>query len=302
MFRKGQNYRIFINGGVVAEETSCSVTRGVDTESAANKDLASDSTAGDIGGATPVAMYKNMQFQVEAQGEGAIALFLTALALMNADGGSVGWAPTNGTNNRTPQGSVRYVKAICNDLTINAPNRQPVTCSAQFTAIPGTPSTTTASSQGSLSANGYTVLRGEFLRLFIGRSVKTVIAQATNCSLHLSLSLEDATTKDETSTSGSTTLNFKSQAPTQINYDISSECIYEGGLHNLTEGTTYTWSLAKAIGVNQSSMGDKLVSGMAMLTNLTANAPVNQSITYSGTFTGVGVLITTEDEEQSIGQ
>jgi hypothetical protein len=69
MFRKGQNYRIFINGSVVAEETSCTVTRGVDTEDAANKDLAADSTSGDIGGANPVAMYKNMQFQVEAQGE-----------------------------------------------------------------------------------------------------------------------------------------------------------------------------------------------------------------------------------------
>ena len=34
MFRKGQNYRIFINGSVVAEETSCTVTRGVDTEDA----------------------------------------------------------------------------------------------------------------------------------------------------------------------------------------------------------------------------------------------------------------------------
>jgi len=294
MFRKGQNYRIFINGSVVAEETSCTVTRGVDTEDAANKDLASDSTAGDIGGANPVAMYKNMQFQVEAQGEGAIALFLTAMSLMTSDGGAVGWAPTNGTNNRTPQGSVNYVKAICNDLTINAPNRQPVTCSAQFTAIPGTPSTTTASAQGSLSAVGYTVLRGEFLRLFLGASSSgAVIAQATNASLHLSLSMEDATTKDDTSASA-TTLDYRSQVPTQINYDISSDCIYEGGLHNLTVGVTYSWSLAKASGAGQATKGDVLASGSAMLTNLTANASVNQSITYSGTFTGVGVLDTTE--------
>lgn len=295
MFRKGQNYRIFINGGVVAEETSCSVTRGVDTEDASNKDLASDSTSGEIGGANPIPTYKNMQFQVEAQGEGAIALFLTAIALMNADGGAVGWAPTNGTNNRTPQGNVNYVKAICNDLTINAPNRQPVTCSAQFTAIPGTPATTTASTQSSLSAIGYTVLRGEFLRLFLGASSSgAVIAQATNCSLHLSLSLEDATTKDDTSAS-SEQLDYKAQAPTQINYDITSDCIYEGGLHNLTEGNTYAWSLAKASGAGQATKGDVLASGTAMLTNLTANAPVNQSITYSGTFTGVGVLDTTEE-------
>lgn len=296
MFRKGQNYRIFIDGNVVAEETSCSVTRGVDTEDASNKDLAADSTSGEIGGANPVATYKNAQFQVEAQGEGAIALFLTALALMNADGGAVGWAPTNSTKNRTPQGNVNYVKAICNDLTINAPNRQPVTCSAQFTAIPGTPTIRVPSSQGTLPAAGYTVLRGEFLRLFLGNSgSEAVIAQATNASLHLSLSLEDATTKDDTSASSST-LDYKSQAPTQINYDISSDCIYEGGLHNLTEGSSYKWSLAKASGNGQATMGDVLASGTAMLTSLVANATVNQNVTYNGAFTGIGTLDADESE------
>lgn len=301
MYRKGQNYRIFINGSVVAEETSCSVTRGVDTEDASNKDLASDSTSGEISGANPVATSKNAQFQVEAQGEGAIALFLTALALMNAYGGAVGLAPTNSTNNRTPQGNVNYVKAICNDLTINAPNRQPVTCSAQFTAIPGTPTIRVPSSQGTLSAAGYTVLRGEFLRLFLGASgSEAVIAQATNCSLHLSLSMEDATTKDDTSASSST-LDYKAQAPTQINYDISSDCIYEGGLHTLTEGTTYHWTLAKASGNGQATMGDVLASGNAMLTSIVANAPVNQNITYNGSFTGVGVLdaASSDSEEES---
>lgn len=296
MFRKGQNYRIFIDGNVVAEETSCSVTRGVDTEEANNKDLAADSSSGEIGGANPVATFKNAQFQVEAQGEGAIALFLTALALMNADGGAVGWAPTNSTKNRTPQGNVNYVKAICNDLTINAPNRQPVTCSAQFTAIPGTPTIRVPSSQGTLPAAGYTVLRGEFLRLFLGNSgSEAVIAQATNASLHLSLSLEDATTKDDTSASSST-LDYKSQAPTQINYDISSDCIYEGGLHNLTEGSSYKWSLAKASGNGQATMGDVLASGTAMLTSLVANATVNQNVTYNGAFTGIGTLGADESE------
>lgn len=299
MFRKGQNYRIFIDGNVVAEETSCSVTRGVDTEDASNKDLAADSSSGEIGGANPVATYKNAQFQVEAQGDGAIALFQTALDLMNADGGAVGWAPTNSTNNRTPQGSVNYVKAICNDLAINAPNRQPVTCSAQFTVVPGTPSVSAASSQGTLSATGYTVLRGEFLRLFLGASgSEAVIAQATNCSLHLSLSMEDATTKDDTSASSST-LDYKAQTPTQINYDISSDCIYEGGLHTLTEGTTYRWSLAKASGNGQATMGDVLASGNAMLTSLVANAAVNQNITYNGSFTGVGVLDAASSNEEN---
>jgi hypothetical protein len=314
MFRKGQNYRIFINGSVVAEETSCTVTRGVDTEDAANKDLAADSTYGNIGGANPVAMYKNMQFQVEAQGEGAILLFQSALLLMNTVGGNVAWGPTSGTNNRAPDvTSLRAVKAICNDLTINAPNRQPVTCTAQFIAIPGNVSPHVEPNPYMPSFN---VLRGEFLRLFLGGTNSIVIAQATNVSLHISLSMEDATTKDDTSASA-TQLDFKSQVPTQINYDISSECIYEGGLHTLTVGEPYPWSLAKASGEGQATKGDMLVFGTAMLTNLTANAAVNQSITYSGTFTGVGVLntpktsnslrnsestATTEEEEQQEGE
>ena len=287
MFRKGQNYRIFINDRVVAEETSCTVTRGVDTEEAANKDLAADSTYGNISGANPVAMYKNMQFQVEAQGEGAIRLFQTALSLMNSTGGYVAWGPTTGTNNRTPEGFLNAVHAICNDLTINAPNRQPVTCTAQFIAVPGFSSTHTEDNPYVPSFN---VLRGEFLRLFLGASGSdAVIAQATNVSLHISLSMEDSTTKDDTSASA-IRLDFKSQVPTQINYDISSECIYEGGLHILIEGESYSWSLAKASGEGQATKGDVLASGTAMLTNVTANAAVNQSITYSGTFTGVGVL------------
>jgi len=137
MYRKGQNYRIFINGSVVAEETSCTVTRGVDTEDASNKDVAPDSTSGDIGGNQPIAMYKNMTISVDAEGDGAESLFTAALALMTPEGGTVGFAPTNGAQNRV--GSPTNVTAICNDLVINAPNRQPITCTAQFTVI-NTPS------------------------------------------------------------------------------------------------------------------------------------------------------------------
>ena len=292
MFRKGQNYRIFIEGAVVAEETSCTVTKGVDTEDASNKDLAADSSSGEIGGQTPVAVYKNMTFQVEAEGEGAKALFSSALALMSSEGGAVGWAPTNGTNNRS--GSPTYVQAICNDLTINAPNRQPVTCSAQFTVISDTASAG-SDTPGEVTT---TILRGEFLRLFLTGS-PGYIAAATNCSLHLSLSLEDATTKDVTSSSSSANLGYKAQEPTTISYDITSECLYDGGgLANLTVGTTYGWELADASGAHQQTEGSVLASGSAMLTSLVTNATVNQNITYSATFTGVGVLEDQSPQQQ----
>ena len=284
MFRKGQNYRIFIAGQVVVEETSCTVTRGVDTQDAANKDTTYDSTVAGIGGAYPVATFKNMQFQVEAQGLGAKKLFQMAFAMMNATGGPIGWAETSGAANpgeHNREGTPTYVRAICNDLTISAPNRQPITCSAQFTVIPGT-----VSEIPTVAASAATrpVLNGEFLRLFFGNRV---VAKATNVSVHYSLSLEDETTKDITS-SGAGRIDYKAQAPTQLNYDITSECLYDGGLDSLTEGDEYDWELSDASGDGQATEGQVLCGGTAMLTSLVANAPVNQNVTYSATFTGIG--------------
>lgn len=291
MYRKGQNLRCFINGAVVGAETNLTITKGVDTEDGMNKDLAADSTAGAVGGQNPIPVYKNMTFQVEAQGSGAKDLFVRALALMNATGGAVGFAPTTGDYNRT--GSPTSVQAICNDLTITAPNRQPVTCSAQFTVISDTPS----GSGGVAPQVEISVLRGEFLRLFLSGEDITYIALATNVSLHLSLSLEDGTTKDTPSSSAANSLGYKTQEPTLINYDITADCLYDGGLGTLEQGTTYDWELADASGPNQQTEGTVLASGSAMLTNLTENAPVQQNITYNATFTGVGIL----DQQQTNG-
>lgn len=284
MYRKGQNLRCFIQGAVVGAETNLTITRGVDTEDGQNKDLASDSTTGVPGGQNPIVVYKNLTFQVEAQGSGAKDLFVRALALMNATGGAVGFAPTDSTNNRTAESAVQSFQAICNDLTLTAPNRQPVTCSAQFTVI----SDTATGSGGVAPAVETSILRGEFLRLFLSDKLPTYIAYATNVSLHLSLSLEDASTKDTTSPANS--VGYKDQQPTLVNYDISSDCLYDGDLGSLSVGMTYAWELADASGNHQQTEGSIIASGNAMLTNLNENAPVGQNITYNATFTGVGIL------------
>lgn len=110
--------------------------------------------------------------------------------------------------------------------------------------------------------------------------------------------MEDATTKDDTSAS-SAQLDYKAQAPTQVNYDITSDCLYDGGLGNLTEGSTYQWELSDASGEGQATKEDSLAGGTAMLTSLVANAPVNQNITYNASFTGIGVLTTYETTENT---
>lgn len=282
MYRKGQNLRCFINGGLVGAETNLTITRGVDTEDGQNKDLVGDSTAGTPSGQYPVPIWKNMTFQVEAQGTGAEDLFTRALALMNSTGGSVGFGATDGDYNRDGSATGTF-QAICNDLAINGPNRQPVTCSAQFTVI----SATATGSGSTAPAVETTILRGEFLRLFLTGQTPKYIGLATNVSLHLSLSLEDATTKDDTSSS---TPGFKKQEAVTVNYDITSDCLYTGGLGGLSEGTIYAWELAPASGANQQTKGTAIASGNAMLTSLIENAPVAQNITYSATFTGVGLL------------
>ena len=287
--------RCFINGGCVAAETSMSTTRGVDTEDASNKDLVSDSVTGSIAGALPIALYKNRTFQVEAQGNGAINLYARAKALMTATGGAVGFAETSGENNRTGS-PASYYQAICNDLVLNAPNRQPATCTAQFMVI----SDTASGTGDEAPAVEYEILRGEFVRLFIGDSYKP-IALATGFSLHLSLNMEDATTKDDTSSmSSSSDLDYKKQEPTTINYDISVDSLYGGNgtaqdIAGLIEGVTYDWKVAMASGPNQWSIGETISSGQAMLTNAGTQAATSQNITQNATFTGVGVL----DEDSS---
>lgn len=296
MFRKGQNYRVFIGNNVVAEETSCSITRGVDTESANNKDIAADSTSGEISGDVPVATYKTLTIQVEAQGVGAKTLFAAAFDLMKDGGGDVGFAPTTGVNNAV--GTPTYYKAICNDLTINAPNQQPVTCSAQFTVIPGTPGAHTPVVPSPVDPATYRVLKGEFLRLFDDEGYAVVYA--TSVSLHVSLSMEESTTKDDDSTNA---LGYKSQTPTMINYDITSECLYGGGIGGWTEGDVFDWDICDASGSQQRTKGTALAWGTAMVTNIAMNAPVNGNITWSATLTGVGKLNpdTSDDDDSNEG-
>lgn len=290
MRRKGQNLRCFINGACVAAETSLSITRGVDTEDASNKDLVGDSNVGGIAGTHPIAMYKNRTFQVEAQGNGAINLFARAKALMTSAGGAVGFADTKETNNRIVDGSVNYYQAICNDLTLNAPNKQPVTCTAQFMVI----SDTATGSGDTAPAATYEILRGEFVRLFFGASEKP-IALATGFSLHLSLNMEDSSTKDDTSSMSSSDLDYKKQEPTTISYDISADSLYGGNgdaqdIAGMQEGNTFAWKAATAAGANQWDPVETLASGQAMLTNAGTQAATSQNITQNATFTGVGVL------------
>ena len=152
MYRKGHNYRIWIDSHIVAEETSCTITKGVDTEDATNKDTAPGSQT--LGAGELETIYKTQTIQVEAEGEGAEKLYTAAKELMNATGGELTYAPTaDGNQNRIVDGTATYVWVICTDLTITATNRQSITCSAQFTVVPEPASPPNSTSNSDFSSS-----------------------------------------------------------------------------------------------------------------------------------------------------
>jgi hypothetical protein len=116
-------------------------------------------------------------------------------------------------------------------------------------------------------------------------------------SLHCSLSLEDATTKD---TEG----EWVVQEPTALSYDISTGALVRSGetitsqvgakslsdLETIYEaGTPVKWAIANVNGDNnRTKVGSAIVSGLATLTTLTINGPNRQVADYTAQMQGYG--------------
>ena len=142
--------------------------------------------------------------------------------------------------------------------------------------------------------------KGQFVRLFLGSdntaAPAKVIGSASSLSLHVSVSLEEATTKD---TEG----NWQIQEPTGITYDISTSALVRGndtitssvqaqGLADLESifeaGTPVKWLIANVSGANQRTKGTTIVSGSCIVQNLTLNGPNRQNATYDASLAGYG--------------
>jgi hypothetical protein len=149
-----------------------------------------------------------------------------------------------------------------------------------------------------VSANSYT--KGQFVRLFLSSDNTTapskVIAAAKSLSLHVSMQLENATTKD---TQGS----WDIQEPTGLSYDISTSALVRGNdtitssvdaqdlasIESIYEtGTPVKWQIANVSGDNQRTKGSVIASGSVLLTQLTMNAANRQNATYDAQLTGYG--------------
>lgn len=299
---KGQNLRILAetfegsSWACIGMATNCTITLTNNTEDASTKD--------DVGLSTkPEVVSKAWSVQVDSLNVlNAAAMLTAAKSMQKVD---IMWDEVVTSDNQTPvPGSsvaayARKGKAYLSDLTISFNDRENSAKNLQFTGasqlevIPPT-----GMSYDVLDPGSYT--KGQFVRLFLGSDNTTtpgkVIAYAKQLQLHVSLQMEDATTKD---TEG----NWQIQEPTGLSYDITSNALVRGGdiitsqaqAQGLSEveaifeaGTPVKFQIANVSGANNRTKGAVIMSGSVIVSQLTINAQNRQNATYDTTLNGYG--------------
>lgn len=295
---KGQNFRILTYDTVASKfkcigmATSCTVNLTANTDDASTKD--------DIGGAQkPTVTNKNWQVSVESLSVADTAAILTAIK--NYQKFTLLWDEVATSDNQTPveAGFARTGSAYLNDATFTFDDRTNSQKSLQFTGVGQLAKITdTPAFEEITPSSAYT--KGQFVRLFLGSdntaTPAKVIASAKSLSLHVSLSLEDATTKD---TDG----NWQVQEPTGISFDISSNALVRSGdtITSSVQGQALAdlmdvyeasepvkFQIANVSGANQRTKGTVIVSGSVVITALNISAQNRQNATYDATLTGYG--------------
>lgn len=289
---KGQNFRIFLGDKVVGMATNCTCTLTGNTEDASHKDLVSMAQA-------PSIVSKSWSVSVESLDVTDIAAVLTAIK--NQTPFTLKWDETAITDNQTALAAsyARTGTAYLNDVTFTWDDRTNSTKSLQFTGsgplekIVGEPTT-------DVITPSTTYTKGQYVRLFLGSdntaTPSKVIAAAKQLSLHVSMTLEDATTKD---TDG----DWQAQEPTGLAYDISTTALIRSGdtitssvaaqslpdIEEIYEASLpVKWLIAPVSGANQRTKGTTIVSGSVVLTQLTLNGPNRQNADYSASLSGFG--------------
>ena len=297
MILKGQNFRILTFDSTASKfkcvgmATNCTVTLTNNTEDASTKD--------DVGmAAKPTMTSQGWSVQVDSLDVSDAAAMLTAIKSLTPF--TLMWDETDTTDNQTGEQATfaRKGSAYLNDATFNFNDRENATKSLQFTGSGALETISSTPSYEAVSASAYT--KGQFVRLFLSSDntaapVK-VIAAAKSLSLHVSMTLEDATTKD-------TTGNWQIQEPTGLSYDISTSALVRGNdtiysavaaqdlasIESIYEaGTPVKWKICNVSGANQRTAGAVIASGSVLLTQLTLNGPNRQNATYNAQLTGYG--------------
>ena len=297
MILKGQNFRILTFDSTASKfkcvgmATNCTVTLTNNTEDASTKD--------DVGMAQkPTMTSQGWSVSVESLDVSDAAAMLTAIKSLTPF--TLMWDETATSDNQTGEQAAfaRKGQAYLNDATFNFNDRENATKSLQFTGSGALEAISSTPSYEAVSASAYT--KGQFVRLFLSSDNTTapakVIAAAKSLSLHVSMTLEDATTKD-------TTGNWQIQEPTGLSYDISTSALVRGNdtitsavaaqdlasIESIYEaGTPVKWKICNVSGANQRTAGAVIASGSVLLTQLTLNGPNRQNATYDAQLTGYG--------------
>lgn len=290
---KGQNVRLFVNRQVVGMATTCTITLTGNTEDASTKD--------DVGMASkPTITSKSWSASVESLSMVDAALLLQIIKTNTPV--ELIWDETATSDNKTEQHAAysRMGRAYLNDISLNFNDRENSAKSLQLAGIGAITKIETWHSTAPM-AGSYT--KGQFVRLFVGSDNSAVpakvIAAAKQLTFHVSVSLEDATTKD---TSG----DWQIQEPTGISWDISTNALVRSGeeitsdveaqgfaeLEEIYEaGLPVKFQISNVSGDNQRTKGTVIVSGSVVLTQLQLNGPNRQNADYSAQFNGYGEYV-----------
>jgi predicted secreted protein len=294
---KGQNIRILLQDGnvfkVVGKSTNATITLTGNADDVSTKD--------DVALANkPEITSKSWSVQVESLDVTDTAAVLNAIK--NLTPFTLVWDETATADNQTAQAAAysRKGQAYLNDVTFQWDDRTNSTKQLQFTGSGALEKVSTAPEMEIVTVDGaYT--KGQFVRLFLGSDNSAVpakiVAAAKSLSLHVSMSLEDATTKD-------TTGDWQVQEPTALSFDISSNALVRSGdtitstvqgqnlasIEDIYEaGTPVRFQIANTSGANNRTKGAIICSGSVVITQLTLNAPNRQNATYDTQLTGYGI-------------
>ncbi len=294
---KGKNLRVLVqdttdnNFKVVAMSTNCSFSQTVNTESGETKD--------DIGLAQkPVAVSKGWSLNVDSLNVSDVGAMLTAIKSLTPF--TLVFDEVSTSDNQTPSGATlqRVGEAFLSDFTAQFNDRTFSTKQLQFQGTGALTHDTTIPA-ATISTGSYT--KGESVRLFLSSdntaAANAVIAAAKSLSLHVSLSLENSTTKDTADG------DWIVQEPTALSYDISVGALVRSGetITSAVAGKSFAdlqdikdncqpvkWKVANVSGANNRTAGTVIVSGSVLITQLDANSPLTDA-DYTATFTGYGI-------------
>ncbi len=294
---KGQNFRICIFDStaekykVIGMATGCTVNLQNNTDPSSHKDIVG---AADM----PQTVSKSWSVSCDSLNVADAAAMLTAIKSMQPM--TLMWDETATSDNQTRAKATfaRKGQAFLNDVVFQFDDRTNSQKQLQFQGSGPLQNVAASEATEVIPLGSYT--KGQFVRLFLGSdntaAPSTVIAAAKSLSLHVSLTLEDATTKD---TAG----DWQIQEPTALSYDISTGALIRSGeaitsqvgaksladLETIYEaGTPFKWKIANVGGDNNRTASSTIVSGSVVLTQLQVNGPNRANADYSATLNGYG--------------